>query len=327
MPPVLSTVRQRGASLIEFSIIAIPIMLMALGGIDVAQWLLTRQAASLALLEAGRAGATSHAKPQAIATAFEQALLPLFPASRGASAWQNQGAAFLQRRRDTGAAAWQIQILSPPPPAFNDFADPALSHARHDRLPTINNDYQFEQDQRRRNQGWPGGLGPASRVSIYQANTLVLRLTYLHEPVVPGMKGLMRLLGKENGSYGQHAMARGYLPISREISLSMQSHPVLWPMPEDGSLVRPGSAPSRSASPSATQPPCTGLWCRGMQSMARPTPPAAGSGAPGEPAWTPGKPLPGPVSYPEPMPSHPGNGLTVPADDPACGVAVCCEPA
>src|SRR5690606_1789355 len=111
--------------------------------------------------------------------------------------------AFQQRRLDTGAAAWQIEVLSPSSQAFHDFADPALNTARHNRLPTINNNYQLEQDQRHRAQGWPQGLGPTSGVSIYDANTLVLRLTYLHEPVVPGIKGLMRLLGQHNGTYGQ----------------------------------------------------------------------------------------------------------------------------
>src|SRR3546814_2801513 len=55
---------QAGASLIEFSVVAVPILLLGLGSVDIASWFFTRQAVSLALLEAGRAGIVSHAHPQ-----------------------------------------------------------------------------------------------------------------------------------------------------------------------------------------------------------------------------------------------------------------------
>src|SRR3546814_2598669 len=40
-------VQQAGAGLIEFSIVAVPILLLGLGSIEVAHWLLTRQVVSL----------------------------------------------------------------------------------------------------------------------------------------------------------------------------------------------------------------------------------------------------------------------------------------
>src|SRR5690606_16848997 len=131
--------------LIEFSIVAIPVLLLGLGGIEIAHWHLTRQALSLALLEAGRAGITDHARPLSMAARFEQALLPLFPASSTGSARQNQQAAFQQRQHTTGAPPWHIAIVSPTPQAFQDFAEPSLSHAMGHSLATINNHYQFEQ--------------------------------------------------------------------------------------------------------------------------------------------------------------------------------------
>lgn len=259
-----------------------------------------------------------------MASAFEQALLPLFTASSAPSARQKRQAAFHQRRRDTGAPAWQIELLSPSSAAFNDFSDPALADDQFDRLPTINNHYQFEQDRRLRAQGWPGGQGPESGMSIYQANTLVLRLTYLHEPIVPGMKGLMRLLGKQNGTYGQHAMAHGYLPIKRQISLTMQSHPVHWPMLNDGTIVRPGAASFYSTGNSVV--PCTGMWCstpRGTPAPARPNVPLnehdVSDGA-GETSVA--RPSPPPV--PATGQPEPDTDLAVSPDDPACGVTLCC---
>ncbi len=324
---------QAGASIIEFSIAAVLILLLGLGGMEVAQWFFSKQAVSLALLEAGRAAITAHAKPSAIETAFEQALLPLFPATESHSARQRLDNALGRRSQTTGAAPWRIEVLSPSPQAFLDFSDPALAIARQTGRRAINNNYLAEQDQHKRAQGWINGRGPQSGLSILQANTVVLRLTYLHEPILPGMKSLMRLLGAQGGSYGQRAMALGgYLPLVQEISLVMQSHPVDWPLPNHGKVVG-FQAPSGAISlPTAG---CQGLWCLDSQpASASPgsTPPVAGSNEGGSagagsnqslPQWPTGQPS---------GPSAPGNDsgaagsgeLTVKPDDPACGLTLCC---
>ncbi|NYT85572.1 TadE/TadG family type IV pilus assembly protein [Pollutimonas harenae] len=320
---------QAGAGLIEFSIIAVPILLLGLGSIEVAHWLLTRQVVSLALLEAGRAGISTHARPESMAQAFEYALLPLFPATSGHSARQNQQLAFEQRKRDTASTPWKITVLSPSSAAFNDFADPQLRQAAYDRLPAINNNYQFEQDQRRRASGWLNGLGPESKASIYQANTLTLQLSYLHKPVLPGIKGLLRLLGNPHGGYSQRALAHGYLPMSREISLTMQSHPVRWPMPAGGHIVRPATLADSSQTAFVAKP-CTGMWC--LRQL------PAGGGAP-RPDPVADTPILGRVPHTEdPMVSlpHPAAApsappgtteLAVTPDDPSCGLSLCCTPA
>lgn len=313
--------------MIEFSIVAVPILLLGLGSIETAHWLLTRQVVSLALLEASRAGVSGHARPETITAAFEQALLPLFPASASNSARQNQQLAFHKRTRDTAGAPWQMAVLSPTTAAFNDFSDPQLSRTLQGGLAVINNNYLLEQDQRRRAQGWLHGLGPESNMSIYQANTLTLRLTYLHEPVVPGMKGLMRLLGRSGGTYGQHAMAHGYLPLSREISLVMQSHPVRWPgLVAAGNVIQPGLPTLAGPAPIL---PCTGLWCMAPQSTtlapgspdAPYRPPGSVRAPPAEPATptSPTAPLPGPADTST-------DGLAVAPDHPDCGLTLCCAP-
>ncbi len=311
--------RQSGASLIEFSIVAIPILLVGLGSVDIAAWFFTRQAASLALLEAGRAGIVGHAHPDAMAQAFEQALLPLFPDSSSQASRQKLQNALHKRSVETGGPPWQIEILSPAPDAFRDFADGSVSVRGQGALAAINNSYQQEQDLKRRGQGWEQGRGPASGASIFQANTLVLRLSYLHEPVLPGMKSLIRMLGSENGSYRQHALARGYLPLVREIALGMQSHPVDWPMPPSGKIVR-GQSTALAQSP--TQPGCVGIQCGGPKSPVHAGP---------EPSLplAPIQPDPGGTAH-IPVGNDPPPGseyLAVSPDDPACGVVLCCAPA
>lgn len=323
------TARQRGAGLIEFSIVAIPILLIGLGSIEIAQWFHVKQMVSIALLQAARAGITQHARPQAMETAFELALQPLYAAS-GHSAGDRLQRALNRRKHITGLPAWQMQIINPTPAAFHDFVDARLAITRETGLAAINNNYQAEQDHRYRAQGHLQGLGPRSGLSIYQANVLALRVTYLHEPVLPGMKALMRLLSKQTGSYSDQAMARGgYLPISQELELTMQSHPVDWPALGNQKIIRQQAHESTHATSAPT--PCHGLWCLDKKPFTD---------------LLPTHPIPPPdASLPEPeagnLPGHttnspPASGtggtspdpniddLAVSPDDPACGVSLCC---
>ncbi len=264
---------------------AIPVLLLGLAAIESAQWLFTRQAAGLALLEAGRAGITQHASPQAMITAFEQALLPLHASPSRASAQNRLEAALARREHRLGGAPWRIEILSPGADAYRDFADPALPVARRSGRSAINNDYLHEQDLRYRAMGWPQGRGPASGVDIFQANTLALRLSYPHEPAVPGMRALLSMLGNERGSYRQRVMAAGYLPIVREMSLVMQSHPVSWAMPESGKIVGPERVAVGAAGVAAE---CAGIWCLPSSPLLGEA--AGAAGEPAAPGWRPSRP-------------------------------------
>ncbi|RTZ42529.1 pilus assembly protein [Candidimonas sp. SYP-B2681] len=319
--------RQSGASLIEFSVVSVPILLLGLGSIEITQWFFHKQAVSLALLEAGRAAITQHANPATIEAAFEHGLLPLVPATKANTARQRLDAALNQRRQATGAAPWRIEVISPPASAFTDFHDPSLSIMQQTGLPAINNNYIAEQDQRKRSQGWPDGRGPESGMTILQANTLVLRLTYLHEPVLPGMKGLIRKLGTPNKSYATHAMALGgYLPIVQDVALVMQSHPVNWPLPSrNGKIVGQQAQPHTAAAPA---PSCHGLWCLNHPQAAVHTAspsPSAGAEAPTASA-RPSTPSVTAQRVESPPWGHGNNvgGLTTAPDDPACGVILCC---
>jgi len=329
-PAGLPPSSQAGASLIEFSIVAIPLLLAGLGSVEIAQWHYVRQVVSLALAQAARAGSTAHASPQAMETAFERALSPLFPAAAASTMARMRGE-FARRERQTAAPAWRIQVISPSAGAYRDFADGQLEIARQTGHAAINNDYQAEQDGRRRRQGWAGGLGPQSGESIFQANTLVLRATYPHEPIVPGMKALLKILARETtDSYAGQVMSRaGYLPITQELALTMQSHPVNWPLPASGKIVRSTTRSTVPAAQAAAQS-CHGLWCppgppsiQAWQpsdpSRADPAarhPPGSGAGAP--PAESPSA----PDQPPDAQAHQPWEDGV--AGDPDCGLTLCC---
>jgi hypothetical protein len=93
----------------------------------------------------------------------------------------------------------------------------------------IDNNYQAEQHARHRSQGKPDGVGNASGLNIFQANTLRLRLTYLLKPLNPLVRRILQTLDNPHGGYGQQAMARaGVLPIVLELDMDIQSHPLNW---------------------------------------------------------------------------------------------------
>lgn len=313
--------------MIEFTIVALPLLLLALGGLEISHWLFTRQAVGLALLDAGRAAITDHNRPSRIVNGFEHALQPLY-AAPGAMSIQRLRNALASRQKRLNAAPWQIEVLSPSPHAYIDHADPNVKVNGASGHSVINNHYLAEQDQRRRNQGWADGRGPVSDQTIYEANTLVLRLSWLHEPRLPLLTPLLRALGNPAGNYRQRGLAQGYVPMVRQLVLLMQSHPVHWnDDPSEKVIYR--------AENEAQIPACRGWLCQDSASHGtgvpgntpiphfddlNPAPPPAGQHEPGNNGHPPDA---GPPAGETPQ----DPGWTMPPidpDDPACGVTLCC---
>lgn len=213
---------QRGAAALEFTLIAALMLLLALGTIEAVRWQLTRQIVHLALLQAARAGATTHGDPVHIRAAFQQALLPLHAgAGDQAGARHRQAHAQARIAGQVGASPWRIEILRPDAQAFRDHARPGLRTDAPAGLPAIDNAYQALQYARRPDL-------PDSR-SIFRANTLRLRLTYLYRPLLPPLRALLAgLAGGADGSYANAARANGLAPIGMELEVEMHSHPVDW---------------------------------------------------------------------------------------------------
>lgn len=317
--------RQRGAGTVEFAIVALPLLLAGLGSIELAQWFYTRQAISVALLDAGRAAITRHNRPDHIIAAFEHALRPLYVSSTRQAGEQRLNRALADRHRRMNAAPWQIEVLSPSVGAFADFADAQLQVDGAVGKASINNNYLAEQDARYRASGWTNGLGPASGQTIYEANTAVLRLSWLHEPLLPLMVPLLKALGNPQGSYRQQALARGYLPMTRQMTLVMQSHPVQWADSPDGKVIY-GPETGKLAQPcsgwlcgtSAPVSPLTPAPPTGLDDISRPAPPDTVQPSAPDDIIDPG--AEGTTAHDV----HPD--LWVDENDPACGITLCCGP-
>jgi hypothetical protein len=229
-PPAFRSRHARGSTLVEFTVLALPLLFAALLAVEGVRWQTARAVCQLALLEAARAGSTGHLRPAALKAAFESAMLPLFvPPGDHATPQARMRAAWHGIRQRIGLPAWRMAQLSPSAAHFLAYADARLQVPGAAGHRIIRNDYQAEQH---RSGGHAGGAG-----TIFQANTLRLELTYLYQPLFPPLTALLRSLGDAHGSYGQQAMARGgLLPIVVDVTLEMQSHPVQWntPLEADG---------------------------------------------------------------------------------------------
>src|SRR5690625_3250510 len=228
LPATRQKSRQCGSGLAGFAVAALPVLFLGLGSAEVAHWFFTRQAISLALLEAGRAAITDHNRPEGIIRAFEHALLPLY-GTRGNSGNSSNSSdtgsrhsirrlqhALAQRQYALSDAPWQIDVLSPSAAAWRDFADSTLRIDGARGRAAINNHYLAEQDQRYRTRGWPEGRGPVSGQTVFEANTLVMRLTWPHRPRLPLAVPILRAMGRATGSYQQRALAAGFSPMARD---------------------------------------------------------------------------------------------------------------
>lgn len=212
--------RQRGAAAIEFAVAAAIVLLLGLLAVEAAHWQGARQMAHLALMEAARAGATAHGDPARMRAAFLQALLPRHASPRGlADARRRQADEQARLAAVSGMPPWRIEVLLPDRQSFRDHARPDLRLAAAPGLRAIDNDYQDLQHARR--PPLPGGR------SIFQANTLKLRLTYLHRPLLPPLRALLAALKGADG-YAGRAQARGLLPIRIELEMEMHTHPADW---------------------------------------------------------------------------------------------------
>ncbi len=246
--------QQRGSASLGFLLAAIPLVMLALGGVELAHWLSLRQVLSMALINSARVGVTHQAQPMAIAASFEHNLHMLWPQAQNI---QQQ----LRRRQTRLGLPWQIRILQPQPAAFADFADSSLKGPPdRPRLAVINNNYQSLQHRKNLSRGWPDGNGPRSAQDIFQANTLSLELLWPEKPLLPITTVLLKTLaGTVKDQLSANWMQAGYLPFKRYASMAMQSHPAQWPGLADGRVVYASSSwPSRAATqnspPTSTAP-------------------------------------------------------------------------
>ncbi len=196
--------RQAGAAAIEFAIAGAVVLLLGLLSVEAGRWHVVRQLAHVALMMPLHVGAGGQ------------------PGARRRQAQQT--ASIVQQ----GLTPWRIEVLTPSQRAFLEHSRQGLAVSAAPGRRAISNDYLDVQHARR-----PARPGSPT---IFEANTLTLRLTYLHRPWLAPIRVLLRLLARADpASYTGAAWARGWLPIQMTLEIEMHTHPVDWagvtPMP------------------------------------------------------------------------------------------------
>lgn len=214
---------QSGATMVELLVLAFPLVMLGTASLETARWLFARHNVDYALYEALRAGTVNGGQFAAVGEALQQGLLPL--RGGGSDASQRQFTQGLARRQAQAFASrfelpvLRMQQLNPTPASFDDFAtDTDAFGARR-----IRNSYQALQHAEQ-------PLGKRSGQTIFEANQLRLRLTYLHRVITPGVGALIRWAAQQWPSadpFIAHAMqTTGSLAIVADLRLPMQSDPV-----------------------------------------------------------------------------------------------------
>jgi hypothetical protein len=212
---VTHTGAQRGASLVEFQVVAIlallPLLLALLQG---ALLLIASHTLGYATYQAARSGALAGADPEIMRRALAVGLLPLHAATFEAVTTSNVATVALSAYARSLAATTafaQLQILSPTQGAFEDFAQQAGTGT-----PAIRSDALAQRSL---------APGPQSGLSIQQANLLHIRVTYCHPLLVPLVDGLLLSLLRQftTDLHSQACYAAGRVPLQAEAALNMQS--------------------------------------------------------------------------------------------------------
>lgn len=213
--------------MVETSLILIPVLMIAGLLLEITQLSHIKNISRLALYDTGRFASVTQANPEEFEKTFKHAMLALFvPQGPYRSAQHRQDAHIKRHLQLTGLPAWKLEVLSPTKASFRDFGDARLS--RINRKPTIRHDYQDLQHQQRLNQGWPAGRGPQSGQTVFQANTLHIKLTYLHRPLVPGLHAVLKVLGRARTDEIGQAWRQGLFAVVLTHEVMMQSDLLDW---------------------------------------------------------------------------------------------------
>jgi hypothetical protein len=263
---------QRGATLVEFVIIAPTLLVMTLAMLQTALVFHARSSVTYAGFEAARSAALDHARPQTLYRTFARAIIPYYGGGRS----NDELAATHARVMDDLPSALRIEILSPSPHSFDDYHSPRAAQKLGVRARVIPNTHlrllQCPIDR-------PGcAHDPASNRSgqtLRDANLLQLRLTF----GIPRTKqiplagrffnwAVATIHADHPDAFRRKLLADGRIPVVSQVMLRMQSDAIepetiaiggLPPEAEATPVAEPTTGPSTESLPdcSWSDPLCT----------------------------------------------------------------------
>jgi hypothetical protein len=169
--------RQDGATLVEFAIVMPFALLIVLCIIQIGLMYSAKQILNEGTFLAAREGSVQNAQRLPIVDAMNKALVPFYQNTSDAPFVRLQKAVNAART-DTNClgACLEVEILNPTPEAFADFGVSSGASDGRTYIPNDNLEYR------------PHFAGASSGISIQDANTLKIKVTYGYELKVPLLK-------------------------------------------------------------------------------------------------------------------------------------------
>lgn len=261
----MSSRRQRGSAMIEFTVIGPVITLLGLAMLQYGMLFFAKNQINHASFMAARAGSTGNANLGAVQTAYASALVPLYG---GGQTTSELATSLAKAKADIGANT-QIELISPTQESFNDWNDPALQAALGTTKRVIPNSNQAFKDQ---------AIGATSGQTIQDANIIKLRITQGYAPKVPVVasiyKAYLQWLDTGTDAFHSQLVDAGRIPIVTNVTLHMQSdaiegNPISSPgMGNGGNPTDPGDPPVVTTDP----PNCGNMSCTGSNPPTDPDP-------------------------------------------------------
>ena len=197
---------QRGATMVEFALIAPVLMLLGLGLVQVGLVFHAKSALSFALQEAARAGAVGNATPDSIQKGFLTGMVPYMGGGLNAADLAATLAKATAEFTRGSAENWiRIQQLSPTPQSFSDWQENGLDDNGKQVVEIPNANLPLLRCTRMPTGGTSGNrsssacggagepVGSTSQQTLADANLLKLKLTY---GVQLGIPFINRIVGK-----------------------------------------------------------------------------------------------------------------------------------
>ncbi|MDZ4211808.1 MAG: OmpA family protein [Methylotenera sp.] len=236
--------KQRGASLVEFVVVAPTLLMMILGVIQSGMVFHAKSNINYATFEAARAGSVGNGQSSVIREAFTRAMVGYYGGGRNAA---ELAQATARAQADINPTTMQVQLLSPTKESFDDYASPQLAaklKVSNRVIPNSNlNALQCPYDKPSCNHNPQSN---ASGQTLSDANILRIKITYgipsakqiplagrLYVMALRGLSGLG--LAADTDPFKQALLEQGRIPIVVHTTMRMQSPPF-----ENGNISNPG---------------------------------------------------------------------------------------
>jgi uncharacterized membrane protein (UPF0127 family)/uncharacterized membrane protein YgcG len=207
--------RERGAAMVEFTVVGPVITLLGLALLQYGLLFFAHNGFNHAAFMAARAGAVGNASLASVQAAYVRALVPLYGGGRNSA----ELAQALARARADVAAHVRIELLNPSRASFDDWNDPALQRALGQGRRVIPNANQAFKN--------PAEVRPRSGQNIEDANLIRLRITQGYASPVPLVRQIynqyLRWQDPGTDAFRTQLLADGRIPIVTHVTLQMQS--------------------------------------------------------------------------------------------------------